>query len=456
MPTDLSVFLKLAFFAWIVSASARAGRAQTTAVTEPQPRPIAVWPTGPLDVVVAFAQPVDSDVARRLIGQKITYSVDASPAGQGRAAQPAGSIRIAGAHLADDRRTLVLATDPHPRVARYQLPLLAESKTITAPPRDLEARSYDLSGVEMAWSPNDAAGDEGRVTAWWPTIDFESTKRLTRGSKRHEGFEALLAKPGRVVLSTLVRLRKGAGALRIETSGMIEDAVLGDNQGEPAVQAAPGGFYELDLPSSSKGEPLFLSFTVHTGNSGRPFALTVSYQPAPERAIQPVTREQLLVPWAPVPSAAASQAPLVVPSLAGGDPVRGGKLFASDQAHCSQCHAFRGQGGKAGPDLTEIGRKGRADVYRSIAVPSAAIEPEYMTYTIATKDGKVVAGVVRAEDAGTIRVTDTNAQVVLVPRTQIQEIRPSATSIMPPGLAAALGDAAMRDLIAFLSSGQEQ
>ena len=228
--------------------------------------------------------------------------------------------------------------------------------------------------------------------------------------------------------------------------------MIGDNPAQAAAEPSPDGRYKVELPLSSKGEPLFLSLTVHTGADSRPFSLDVSFQPTGERTSRPISREQLLIPWAPVQATASGTAPLVVPSLAGGDPVRGAKLFTSDQARCSQCHTFRGQGGKAGPDLTEIGRKGRADIYRSIAAPSGLIEPDYMTYTIATKDGQVVAGIVRAEDAENIRVTDTLAHAILVKRSDIREIRPSATSIMPAGLAAALGDMAVRDLIAFLAS----
>lgn len=108
-----------------------------------------------------------------------------------------------------------------------------------------------------------------------------------------------------------------------------------------------------------------------------------------------------------------------------------------------------------GPDLTEIGKKGRADIYRSIAAPSASIEPDYTSYTIATKDGQVVVGVVRAEGPTAIRVTDTNARATLIDRGKIAQIRPSGTSVMPVGLAAQLGDAAVRDIIAFLASGSE-
>ena len=60
-------------------------------------------------------------------------------------------------------------------------------------------------------------------------------------------------------------------------------------------------------------------------------------------------------------------------------------------------------------------------------------------------------GLVRAEGADAIRVTDTNAHATLIPRQEIEQIRASANSIMPVGLTGALGDAAVRDLIAFLT-----
>jgi putative heme-binding domain-containing protein len=173
---------------------------------------------------------------------------------------------------------------------------------------------------------------------------------------------------------------------------------------------------------------------------------------AGDKADKFLTRQQLIVPWATFSSPAAATAPLVVPDLSGGDVARGRALFLGERARCSQCHAFRGQGGQIGPDLSDVGRKGRADIYRNIAAPSAVIEPDYTTYTVSTKDGRVLVGLVRAVGAAAIRVTDTNSKSTEIARAQVQEIRPSATSIMPVGLTGILGDAAIRDLIAFLTS----
>ncbi len=256
------------------------------------------------------------------------------------------------------------------------------------------------------------------------------------------------------MLSALLRLPEGTATVRLESTGSIEEATLGESQGEPGAAGGPGGLHsvELAVEPKSKREPLFLTFRVQTGGDARPFQIRASYRLASDKADHAVERDQVILPWAPLPPEEAVKAPLVLPDLSGGDPARGRALFSGDQARCSQCHTFRGQGGKVGPDLTEIGKKGRADIYRSIAAPSALIEPDYTTYTVATKDGRVAVGVVRAEGPTAICVTDTNAKSTMIDRGQIAQIRPSGTSIMPVGLAAILGDAAARDILAYLTA----
>jgi putative heme-binding domain-containing protein len=252
-------------------------------------------------------------------------------------------------------------------------------------------------------------------------------------------------------LSTWVRLPAGKVTLRVQSTRPIEEAMLGDAQ---AVGHAgdPEDIFQAELTVESRGEPLFLMTTLRTGDAGRPLQIKATYRMAAEVEGRPIERSHLLVPWAPTPTVAATAAPLAIPDLSSGDPERGRTIFRGDQARCAQCHVFRGEGGKVGPDLSDIASKGRAEIYRSIAAPSAAIDPDYTTYTVATRDGQVLSGVVRAEGPEEIKVTDTNARTATVRRAQIQEIRPSATSIMPPGLTGALGDSAVRDLVAYLAS----
>ena len=87
-----------------------------------------------------------------------------------------------------------------------------------------------------------------------------------------------------------------------------------------------------------------------------------------------------------------------------------------------------------------------------IAAPSAEILPEYRPFTVALHDGRVLAGIVRAQQSDEITVTDTSAKTTALPRDAIEHIRPSGTSIMPVGLAGVLGNTGLRDLIAYLIS----
>jgi thiosulfate/3-mercaptopyruvate sulfurtransferase len=416
------------------------------------PTPVAIWPAGPLEVVVTFKQPIGAAQAASLIDRKITYSQrEAVASDRPASGAQSGAIGIAGARLADDGRTLILATDPHPLFARYALPV-ARIRGEQDPPGPAEAAvSYDLSGVDVSWSREGDPDGEPAWSGWWPLLDSAATARLTRGSRMHEAGLELLSKPGRVTASTLLRLPPGSFVLRLDAAGPFEEASAGDVQAELDESGSAGERNRVELAISSQGAPIFLTISVSTGKTRGPFSLRATYRSSGESTPHDLEHDQLVVPWAPMPAPPAAAAPLVVPDLAGGDPVRGRSIFHGDQARCAQCHAFRGQGGTVGPDLTDIGRKGRTEIYRSIAAPSASIEPDYLTHTIATSDGQVLVGLVRAAGPDAVRVTDTNAHATLVPRRRIQQVRPSGTSIMPIGLAATFGDRAMRDLIAYLT-----
>lgn len=383
---------------------------------------------------MAFPAPADPQWARSLIGRSISYFDPAREAAfKPSAAVPLGTLHIAGVKLADQGRTLILATDPHPRAARYTIDLGPMQQS-------MKLQSYNLSGVEAAWSAaKDDAGAEPDWKGWWPDVDVEVTRRLTRGSAPHERLAALIQQPGQLTLSTLVSLPAGETTLRIDSSGAISDATLGDEQPVADPQPAQDGTHSVLIPAHARDLPLFLTLSVETGKTGRPLMIHALYNRDKSERFQTIERQQFTVPWAPVPSVSATPTELPLPDLAGGDLKHGEALFFGDQARCSQCHAFRGKGGNVGPDLTEVSRKGKEHIYRSIAAPSVEILPEYVPYTVAARDGRVLAGIVRAEGADSIRVTDTNAKPTMLRRDDVDQIRPSGTSIMPVGLAGALG-----------------
>ncbi|HEX8203973.1 MAG TPA: c-type cytochrome, partial [Isosphaeraceae bacterium] len=153
----------------------------------------------------------------------------------------------------------------------------------------------------------------------------------------------------------------------------------------------------------------------------------------------------------PTPTPLSAPVPPLPFAPGGGDARRGEAVFAGEEAKCATCHRVRGgPGGDVGPDLGELVGRDPAEVYRDIVEPSAVIRPEFTPYAVALKGGQVIAGIVRAEGADAIRVLDTDGKATRVARSDIEELRASSTSIMPVGLAGVLGEARLRDLLAYL------
>ena len=414
--------------------------------------PVAIWPAGPLDVVASFRKPVDPHSAAGLVGKTIPY-YELSPDRVASLPPPRqrGSLRIVASRLIDDGRTLELATDPHPLLARYVLPPV-DAVEIGHQPNGLGSKfGYTLNGVAVTWAPLAEGLDADGWSGWWPVFDSDTVRRLTIGSRPHEKGMARLQHAGTLTMSSLIQLPQGKITITFSSNTAIDDLTLGDAQAELMPAEKPGDHFRARVSQTCDGAALFMSATVSTKAGAPDFSCRAAYtigELTIEHAFEPA---QLILPWAPVPSTSAA-APAVVPDISGGDPGRGQQVFYGEKARCSQCHAIRGQGGKIGPDLSDVSRKGRAEIYRAIAAPSAAIDPEYLSYTVASKNGQVVVGVVRADGPGSVSVTDTNAHTTVIARSDIDQIRPSANSIMPVGLVGALGDAAVRDLLAYLSA----
>ncbi len=402
----------------------------------PRPRAVATWPTDPLGLKVAFDRPVDPSVASSLVGRSISFGDPSEEA----AASRRGSLRIASARLVDDGRTLVLATDPHPWDASYVLTVPGLKRGESAEIR------YDLSGVEVSWSEAGLEDESPTWSGWWPHVDPDVTRTLTAGSVEHDRGLALLSRPGRLTLRTLIALPEGRAVVRVASSGPIEEATLNFEEGRKAVEDRG-----VEFTTESTGEPVELALTIRT-EAGKPLTLSATTRHGEDPIDRPLPADGLLVPWAPArPPAPTGPAP-EPPSLAGGDPKRGEAVFLGEEAKCASCHTFRGQGGEIGPDLSNLHERDVATIYRDIAEPSATIHPDFVPYTVVLKDGRVLAGVVRAEGEDRIRVLDTSAKTTEVKRSEIDEMRPSATSIMPVGLAGALGDQKVKDLLSYLTS----
>ncbi len=134
---------------------------------------------------------------------------------------------------------------------------------------------------------------------------------------------------------------------------------------------------------------------------------------------------------------------------------RGRELFAA--AACFRCHRVRGEGGINGPDLTGVGGRFNArNLLESLIEPSKVVSDQYQKTTFLLTDGRVIDGrVINLSGDGLRVLTDmlNPSKLASIEREEIEESRPSETSMMPAGLLDTLSEEEILDLVAFLRSG---
>ncbi len=140
-------------------------------------------------------------------------------------------------------------------------------------------------------------------------------------------------------------------------------------------------------------------------------------------------------------------------ALEGGDPEQGERLFKTHVAQCIRCHQIAGFGGKAGPDLSAIGRQqNRRGILEALVTPNKRIAEGYGTTTIDTDSGETYTGTILSENAQAVTLKQSDGTVISLPIPEI-EFRSQAQSAMPP-----MGDVLtlkeLRHLVAFLSAQQ--
>ena len=130
-----------------------------------------------------------------------------------------------------------------------------------------------------------------------------------------------------------------------------------------------------------------------------------------------------------------------------GDPARGKEVFT---ATCAVCHAFNGEGGKVGPDLTGIAARDRGEIFTDILDPNRSVEANYRLWNVTTKHGETFSGRLETETQTTVEILDTTAQKHVIQRKDIASMDGSQLSIMPTGFEALPADD-LKALLEYLS-----
>jgi quinoprotein glucose dehydrogenase len=156
-------------------------------------------------------------------------------------------------------------------------------------------------------------------------------------------------------------------------------------------------------------------------------------------------------------------------ALVGGDADKGREVFLYNrQAQCSRCHKAEGRGGDAGPDLSKVGMRQvrgsevaddlkfdnslllQGHLLQSIVVPDHQIAPGFGSVNLRLVDGRILAGVLKAESAEEVQLQMPDGQVIKIAAADI-EARTQPKSAMP-AMDKILSLRELRDLVEYLTT----
>ena len=135
----------------------------------------------------------------------------------------------------------------------------------------------------------------------------------------------------------------------------------------------------------------------------------------------------------------------------------GQKVFK--ELRCHECHRFAGQGGGAGPKLSDIAKtRSLTEILQSIVDPSAQITKGFENTVVVLKDGTSLQGRVEAEtpDSLTLQTGESFGPPTVIRKSDVETQLPSRTSLMPSGLLNTLRREEILDLLAYLTFGAEK
>ena len=435
------------------------------------PQPVIAWSASPRELRVSFDAPVTAEALAAMQGKVRVVQGRYAQAGdrfetmrpgyqvvKNQLAAPRFGVAVQTLALADDARTLVIPTAERTAAVGYAISIegdVFQTNTGAAYAGQIDLLA-DLTGLEAEWQPAEGKA----VTAWLPHPDFEVSRTLTEAGAGQRSFFAKLSEPGTVTLRGQLDLGRMLYPAIQEGSKL--DWEYPSEQVTVVLEAARP--FELTLGKDTTASqpqgtrhaaahtvtakhgswfPFVIAFAQATGDP----ALTAHWFTDRSATRRPFPLRRILLPYAQPQEAPPMPHNEDLPALAGANRVSGKTLF---QGLCAVCHKIRGEGGRVGPDLTNLIYRDYDSVLRDIADPNAAINPEHVAYTVTKKDGSELTAVLVAENAASISLAPPGGQVVEVPRAEIAAMKQLATSLMPPGLDKALTAEQLRDLMSYL------
>jgi len=323
--------------------------------------------------------------------------------------------------------------------------------------RTIDMRA-DLTGVETEWRDSSE-----RWTGWLPHLDSGVAQNLTRASAEHQRLFELMRHPGTLKMRAQLDLwlmlhpvTQPGSTLDFEYPPETVTLVFTTSAGHTVTASRDATIEKRsDRETWITTKPvqdrwLSLEISVTTGSGETPVRL--AWHTADDLRPRALPLRRILAPWAtPKPDDSPAKE-REIPEIAGGNWARGKTLFFSEQAACYKCHQIGGEGGKIGPDLSNLVHRDYASVLKDITLPSAAINPDHLAYNVELKNGDVQNGVILSDSPDELTLGLVDGKTLRVARSSIAAVKPSAISLMPENLLQGLSPLAQKDLFTFLLS----
>jgi putative heme-binding domain-containing protein len=424
-------------------------------------RPVIAYPQNERELAIEFDRPLSIEFLRKLnerihiefgetvrAGDRYENLVPPYAAVERQLARPRSALLVHAISVSADRRTLLIQTDPMLEQAHYAVCI----DGIQVDDQKIEAIEIDfaLDGVQASWQSTD-----GMETwaGWLPHLSSTVNNALMHNSRSLQQLQKCLSANGKLTLKTTVNLSdllrpsvqpgatldyewpKEIGSIKLRSNrSFLTTTSNGMDASHETADGVPVERFESSVSTDERAKKLPLNIEIET-LVDRPFVFECFTWTNEDERPRAVPLSRFLLPFSlPFkPTDESHDGSIRIAELEGGNWGLGKKIFESETAKCSKCHAMQGVGPKIGPDLTNLVHRTYPAVMRDILHPSFAINPDHLGQILLTKDDRIISGVIQSTE-GRITIGDNQGNVVTIEKDDVESMKPSEISIMPTGL----------------------
>jgi putative membrane-bound dehydrogenase-like protein len=133
------------------------------------------------------------------------------------------------------------------------------------------------------------------------------------------------------------------------------------------------------------------------------------------------------------------------------DVTHGRKIYSE---RCVSCHRSGSEGHALGPDLVTVKNSGKDKLLVAILDPNREVRPEFVAYSVETKNDESLIGLIVNETATSVTVRQAFGKEDVIKRADIKKMQSQGQSLMPEGLEAGLAAQDIADLIAYVEAAE--